>query len=207
MIYAVLSVISGICWSMVYILMILKGHKDKTYCMPFFALAFNIAWEVIFGVMLGGEINIQRIINIIWSLLDVVLLFQFFKYGKQEFLDKVKKFFVLWSVVALGIAFAVIFAFKHEFNGYMGAQYAAFLQNLLMSVLFIKMFFDRKSLHGQSIWIAIFKTIGTLMPTLMVIIAKSSNLLIVLGVSIFVYDLVYITLLYKTQCNKEWLQK
>ena len=48
MIINILIVISGICWSAVYIDSIRIGFKQKTYCMPLFALGLNIAWEGIY---------------------------------------------------------------------------------------------------------------------------------------------------------------
>lgn len=44
-----LIVTSGICWSIVYIECIRIGFKEKTYCMPLFALGLNIAWEGIYA--------------------------------------------------------------------------------------------------------------------------------------------------------------
>ena len=43
MIILILVSISGICWSIVYIECIRTGFKQKTYCMPLFALALNFA--------------------------------------------------------------------------------------------------------------------------------------------------------------------
>jgi hypothetical protein len=42
-----LILLSGLCWSIVYIQVIRKGFKDKTYGMPLFALSLNVAWESI----------------------------------------------------------------------------------------------------------------------------------------------------------------
>ena len=45
-----LVLLSGVCWSIVYIELIRNGFKDKTYAMPLFALGLNFAWEVIYSV-------------------------------------------------------------------------------------------------------------------------------------------------------------
>ena len=46
----ILIITSGICWSSVYIDSIRTGFKQKTYCMPLFALGLNIAWEGIYAM-------------------------------------------------------------------------------------------------------------------------------------------------------------
>ncbi|MEA4812087.1 MAG: hypothetical protein VB108_05925 [Anaerolineaceae bacterium] len=205
--YMILSALSGICWSFVYVAIILKNYQDKTCGMPLFALTFNVAWELIFGVFTPGSISIQKGVNIIWSLLDLVIVFQYFKYAKKEFPKQYSKHFTLWSITAFISAFAIIIAFSREFSGFKGAQYAAYLQNLAMSILFIDMLLRRNSVHGQSMLIAVFKMVGTLCPTLMVIFSKGSHLLITLGAVIFVFDLIYLLLLndflHTKKLNKE----
>jgi hypothetical protein len=49
----VLTVISGVCWTVVYIEGIRIGFRDKSYAIPFYALALNLAWEslhTVFGL-------------------------------------------------------------------------------------------------------------------------------------------------------------
>src|SRR5512138_562428 len=92
----VLILISGISWSIVYIDLIQRGFKDKTYGMPLFALAFNIAWEFVFGFLVVQGINLQRVVNIIWFLLDAVIVYTYFHYGRRDFPKTVEKFFIPW---------------------------------------------------------------------------------------------------------------
>jgi hypothetical protein len=44
--------------------------------------------------------------------------------------------------------------------------YSAFAQNLMMSTLFITMLVRRNNVQGQAMYIAIFKWLGTLAPTI-----------------------------------------
>ena len=55
--------------------------------------------------------------------------------------------------------FSILFV-TYEFLDWQGA-YAPFGQNLMMSVLFLWMFFSRDDLRGQSVYIALFKMVGT----------------------------------------------
>jgi hypothetical protein len=55
-----LMLLSGIAWSIVYVDAIRIGIKDRSYAMPFWALALNIAWEFstcVIGVSCGWAIT------------------------------------------------------------------------------------------------------------------------------------------------------
>jgi hypothetical protein len=95
------------------------------------------------------------------------------------------------SAFALQIMFYVYFDTRTE-----SAQYSAFLQNVLMSVLFVVMLFRRNSTVGQSMTIAVAKWIGTLAPAIQQGILQGPNLfIIVCGILCSVFDLIYIYLL------------
>src|ERR1051325_1203152 len=44
----VLTIVSGLCWTIVYIDGIRVGLRDKSYAIPFYALSLNIAWELLY---------------------------------------------------------------------------------------------------------------------------------------------------------------
>ena len=201
----ILTVISGICWTVVYIEGIRVGFRDRSYAIPFYALALNIAWELlhtIFGFRTG--VSVQTIINAVWFMFDVGILFTYFKYGQRYFPRNLRsREFVSWSVLGLATALGVEYAFVREFGVAVGAGYSAFLQNLLMSVLFINMFVRRGSSEGQSLYIAVSKWIGTLAPTILFGIVgdggfpNGSFLILLLGISCSVFDLIYVWMLFK----------
>jgi len=193
----VLTLISGISWTLVYIGLIQRGFKDKTYGMPLFALAFNIAWEFMFAFLVVQGLNLQRVVNIIWFLVDAVIVYTYFQYGRRDFPKDKERFFIPWSLAAFGVAFLVIYFAHYEFEDFWGARYSAFVQNLMMSVLFIGMLVRRDNVQGQSIYIAIFKWLGTLAPTIQVYVQTGSNLILILGIGCFAYDVIYIGMLYQ----------
>jgi hypothetical protein len=192
-----LTLVSGISWTVVYLDIINRGFRDRTYGMPLFALAFNIAWEFIFGFLVGDGIGIQRIVNVTWFVLDAIIVVTYFRYGRREYPATVQRWFIPWSVTAFVVAFVILFATNLEFPDFWGARYSAFAQNLLMSILFIAMLVGRNGVRGQSMFIAIFKWLGTLAPTIQVFGQTGSRLILVLGVAIFVYDVIYIAMLYR----------
>ena len=202
-----LVLLSGICWTIVYIDSIRVGFKFKTYAMPFWALALNIGWEVlhtIFGYIDLG-INPQTVINLVWAVFDAVILYTYFKFGIKFFPKELsKKWFYIGSVSGLISAFIIQYLFIYEFGLIHGATYAAFLQNLMMSVLYIGMLVKRGSSEGQTLTIAINKCIGTIAPSILfgIVGLKSlggpKHMYLVIGIMIAIVDIVYIIMLMET---------
>jgi len=235
-----LTVISGVCWTIVYIQGIRIGFRDKSYAIPFYALALNFAWELVYtfyGFRING-LNVQNVFSAVWLTFDVGILYTYFKFGRKYFpslpLDpfayapgaedivaqtsvcdssgahrlksvpqKSKSAFIAWSVLALITALLIQYAIRREFGVAKGAGYSAFLQNLLMSILFITMLVRRGGREGQSLMIAINKWIGTLAPTILYGVVgeggfpHGSFLILITGGLCSVFDLIYIRLLAK----------
>lgn len=60
----VLTLVSGICWTVVYIDGIRLGIRDRSYAIPFYALALNIFWELLqtfYG--LQSALSVQTVIT------------------------------------------------------------------------------------------------------------------------------------------------
>lgn len=194
-----LTALSGIAWTLVYIEAIRLGFKHKTYAMPIAALGLNIAWEWTYSVHdLMNAPGAQAYVNLVWALADVVILYTFFKYGRREFPTLVSRpLFIAWGIVIVASSFVIQWLFIAEFGleGMRAAQYSAFLQNLLMSGLFIAFFFARRGARGQSLVIAIAKWIGTLAPTILFGFINGSPFIIGIGLLCSVFDLAYIGLL------------
>ena len=191
-----LTLVSGLCWTLVYILIIVRSWRDKTYGMPYWALAFNFSWEFIFSFLLNThspDLQLQLIINRVWLAFDVFIFVAYFMYGKKEWPSAVpRSLFIPYSVLVLVVGFFFVYLISVELDHSKG-KYAAFIQNLMMSWLFIAMLNRRRNTSGQSIGIASFKLIGTLAPTL--IYGLRSNFILFLGLSCFIADLIYLLLL------------
>ncbi len=187
---------SGIFWMLTYVLIIRRGFLDKTYGMPFVALCANLSWEFIFA-FIHPHSGVQRPVNITWFLLDVIILFQFLKHGRREFPDLSLGMFYLMFGVTLATSFCAVLFITYEFADWSGA-YAAFSQNLLMSILFVNMIYQRRSLYGQSVLIALTKMVGTAFASLAFFLYvetfQGSILLYFLYIAIFIYDLLYFLL-------------
>ncbi len=203
-----LVIFSGICWTLVYLDSIRLGFKYLTYAMPFWALALNFAWELLQTVLEYQQAGfvLQVGITAVWFLLDCVILYTYFRFGKKYFPRNLPAhWFIIWSLLGLFTAFFLQYFFIIEFGLYVGRAYAAFLQNLLMSLLFIGMLVNRGSREGQSLAIAINKWLGTLAPTILfgVVGAQgmkgTNSLLLVTGIFCSLFDLIYIGMLLRTK--------
>jgi hypothetical protein len=194
----ILTVISGLCWTTVYLLIIYRSLKDKTYGMPFWALAFNINWEFIFSIVFvshKADDLTQLVVNRIWLGFDIFIVVTYFLYGIKDWPASVnKKWFLPYSVLVLLTSYFFVYLFSVEFNNKNG-MYIAFLQNMMMSWLFILMLLRRNNLAGQSVWIGIFKMLGTLAPTL--IYGWDHPLVMFLGINCFIADSIYVAMLLK----------
>ncbi|MBO5260051.1 MAG: hypothetical protein J6B26_06695 [Agathobacter sp.] len=200
MIINILIVISGICWSAVYIDSIRIGFKQKTYCMPLFALGLNIAWEGIYSytdLFIRHSYGAQAFANAAWFLLDIFILTTWFKFAKDEMQGDVeKKYFVPWTILVLIACFVLQILFMVEFGDVEGEKYSAFLQNIAMSITYLYMLNSRRSSKGQSMTIAICKCIGTLTPTIFGTI-EGNTFILVTGIICFIFDIIYIFFLHK----------
>jgi len=191
---------SGLFWTATYLLIIRQSILDHTYGMPLVALCANISWEFIFSFLLPSP-GIQHVVNLVWFVLDAGILACFLRYGPGEFADLPKwSFFTLFGLI-LATSFGAVLLITLEFHD--SGTYSAFGQNLMMSVLFILMLYRRRSLRGQAMSIAICKLLGTALASLAFFlytaISHRSVLLPFLYVSILVYDLIYVVMVYKQQ--------
>ena len=192
-----LTIVSGLAWTIVYIEAIRLGFKYKTYAMPVVALGLNIAWETIYGFHgLTGTISAQSIINLVWAAADVAIVYTFFRFGRAELPNFVTRpLFVGWGIVVFGTSYALQALFIGEFGWTDGARYSAFLQNLLMSGLFIAMLVARRGTRGQSLVIAIAKWLGTLAPTILIGVLGNLPFILWIGLLCSLFDLIYIGML------------
>lgn len=212
--YRIMAILSGIFWTATYIMIIRRGFKDKSYGMPIAALALNISWECIYSFITPAPAP-QRYINIIWFLFDIIIIYQVFKYWKEDYKDifSEKGFYAFYLLLLATAFFGVLFIQYDAITVMkpkpyplgMGRAYSAFGMNLVMSILFMLFILRRNSLSGQSIYIAIAKWVGTIFADIPFILypalpgtpGKNELLFPYFYVAIFIFDVIYIVLVYK----------
>jgi len=204
-IHNILFLTSGIFWTIVYIDAIRTGFRDHLCAFPFWALSLNIAWELLQSVLeyRDAGLVLQVPVSATWFLLDLSILVSWFRFGRNDFPSHLPgTWFYSWSFLVLSVAFFIQYSFVTEFGLYPGRAYAAFLQNLLMSVLFIGMLAKRNSSKGQSMTIAVCKWLGTLCPTILFGVlggtketAAPNSFILVTGLLCSFFDILYIAML------------
>ncbi|WP_323036447.1 hypothetical protein [Pararhodobacter sp.] len=210
-------------WALTYIGIIYRGFKDQTYGMPIVALTLNLSWEIVFalfippygsadaGLIPYGGLKAQMIF-LIWATLDLVILYTFFKYGYKHFAKVYNITRAQWigfTVAMLIFSFFIMYTgglFFWEFEEYFrndqieGAKLIAFVQNALMSISFIAMFYMRGSTDGQSFTIAWAKWIGTSMTGGVIYILSRPDEWYFVGTfiaAVFVADVYYMVIVYR----------
>jgi hypothetical protein len=204
----VLDLFSGLAWTIVYFDCIRVGIRDRTYAMPVAALALNIAWESMYAVHgLAAGISMQAVINVVWVSADVAVVVTFFRFGRREFPSFITPMmFGLGAGGLLVVAYVLQGLFVVKFGWNDGGVYAAFLQNVLMSALFISMLLARRGDRGQTLLIATAKWLGTLAPTLEFAVLYGRWFILGLGLLCTVFDLAYLGLLQWVRTHPETLR-
>ena len=215
--------LSGICWTITYIGLVYRGFKEHTCGMPIAALALNFAWETTFSLIYPSTASAMVVvINVIWMICDLGIVITHFKYGykyAQEQYGVSKNVFYICSVIGFILAFAIMITGGSFFGRIEywfacspreGAKFIAFIQNAIMSVLFIQMFYTRKKyghgVEGQSFWIAVTKFVGTSLTVGVSICMEHSYdyaFILSLVAICFVFDLWYCILIGKELKKEE----
>ncbi len=149
--------ICGVSWTIVYVLAIIRGYADKTYAIPMPAIIANLAWELFHSTTLHID-TLVGLTVIIWLLLDALIFIQAVWYGRREFHAMSRITFGL--LISGGIVVCAMGIYWSRIKGY-GYILSAFPQNLVMSALFIRMLYVRNDVRGQSMYLALFKALGT----------------------------------------------
>ncbi|WP_455550258.1 transmembrane-type terpene cyclase [Algoriphagus ratkowskyi] len=193
--------ICGIGWIIAYLEALRVGFRDNSYGIPFLTLALNFTWEAYYtyqGYLVFGS-HVSTYVNCIWVLIDIGILYTYFRYGHQE-VKASKPLFYAQAGVFLLACFILQHLVFQKVGIVNGALYGGYFINFLMSFLFVRMYFRRSDLRGQSLLIAIPKCIGTFSTTILFGIIGSKTAggvhepILYIGLIIFVTDLVYITL-------------
>lgn len=188
----------GLFWILTYILIIIRGFQDQSYGMPMVAICANISWEFMFAFIYPQN-ELQQKMTMIWFALDLIIVMQYLYYGRKEFKKYLSSMLFYASFfITLGISFLILRVVTQEFNDFDG-RYTAFSQNLMMSGLFISLLFWRGNLKGQSIYIAIFKMVGTFFASIAFLFYFRTSFITILAVATFFYDWMYIFLVCKVK--------
>ena len=196
-------IFANLMWAIAYVLIIYHGFKYKTYGVPMVAICLNISWEFIYSFIIMDPNPIRLLLYRIWFVLDCIIIFQLFIYGKKaQLLPYLKEHYHVFLVTTLISAYFGMTYFIAYYDDHTGAE-SALIINLLMSVLFVFLFLQRNTMRGLSYGAAWTKMIGTALTSVVVYYLyppekpdqHDFRFLTFLSVLIFLWDILYIFLL------------
>lgn len=148
-------------WTISYALIIRRSHLDGTWGMPFPALCLNLAYEVVFGFVhpLASPANY---VNIVWFLVDLVILGQFLRHGRAALPAQLPKQLFLPAVaVCVAIAIGVSLTVTSDLGLARGNSYLGWGADLLTCATFVALLQKREGVGGQSLGIAVTRMLGS----------------------------------------------
>jgi hypothetical protein len=149
-------VVTGFFWTATYIEIIRQGFRDSSHGMPIFAMGLNISWEFYFSVL-------QKNYSLLPAfLLDMVIAWQCLSYARRDLEGRrVAALAPMIVVLILAVSYLGVIRFIEVFDDSRG-WYSGFCINAVMSLLFIAFLWIRPDANGQSLRIASFKCLGSL---------------------------------------------
>jgi hypothetical protein len=205
--FNIVGAVGCVLWIVAYGFAIHRGFKDKTYGFPMVAICLNFTWEFLAAWIFPNVNPLWLWFNRIWFLVDIVIVYQLVMHGpKEQKVAEIKKWFYPILTGTLVLACAGQYAFVEQYQDFL-AIVTAFMINLIMSVLFIFMYFDRRDKGGRGLskpagWCKMLGTVGTAIECHYVVGLTSPqfsslSFLTFLCLTIFVMDGLYMYFLYK----------
>lgn len=162
-----LIAIGGAVWLVAYLAAIRTAARDRAAALPVVAVCLNLTWEVVHSIVYPPPRQIDLITNLAWLSLDLVILLQIFRFGaSRQTIPELRRYFPVAVAATLVFAFAGHVTFHRHvtansiFPDESGAI-PAFIINLVMSVLFVAMYFGRRDGAGLSKTVAWTKFVGS----------------------------------------------
>lgn len=155
-------------WSLAYLLIIAKCFAERTYGVPLPAICLNLTWEFYFAVVAppayaGGPwgAGLGGWLVKVWFLLDLIIFGQLLAWGRNQQHDPVLRryFYVVIAGLLILAYFGQTTFMVYNFDPD-GTQ-IGWIINLIMSIFFIGLFFQRPRSEGLSFTAAWAKLLGS----------------------------------------------
>jgi len=193
-----LTLVGDALWVAAYAVAIWVGWRDHTYAVPLPAICLNVTWELLFAFWRPPRGGAKRVLYALWFLLDLVILAQAFGYGPPG--ADARGVLWLWRALTAGGLCAGFVLHLWLFARFQRPYHVAFGLNLLMSALFVRLYFVRPDGVGLSLAVAWLKFGGTALISAANVVRfrgglRRERLLTAFMIGILVLDLVYFVLL------------
>ncbi len=163
-----LLALGGVLWLVAYVTAIRTSHREQVTTLPLLAVCLNLTWEIVHSVVYAPPRTIDLYTNLAWLTLDVVILTQVFRFGRRrQTIPQIREYFPAVVVGTLLLCFLGHLTYHTHvtansiFPDESGAI-PAYIINLVMSVLFVGLYYARPDGAGLSKTIGWAKFLGTL---------------------------------------------
>ncbi len=165
MIRNLLELSGMLLWLITYILIIKRAARDRTYGLPLLAICLNFTWELYLAFVCpysqacreaSSDCLCPRSAGLVlwieraWFLIDIVILYQLLRHGKEaQVIPEVKRHFHLIVILCLVLALighATFISYHHDLDGFEDAWFV----NITMSGLFVVLALQRRDSRGLS---------------------------------------------------------
>lgn len=183
-------------WVVCYVVIIRDFRRYAFVGMPAFAGAANIGWEFVWSFVYATDMGlIAQYAYYAWFAIDVYIFWNIVQYGNKQgwapSIERVYKPMIVVSAVVFGLLFWQFKASGHQDYG-IGAA-TAYIDNFAMSAMFLFMLSRLRDVRGLAMSVAWMKMIGTGTNTVFMFLHFPDDRFIhLLGVSLFVCDVIYI---------------
>lgn len=183
-------------WVVVYIVIIRDLRRYEFVGMPALAGAGNIGWEFVWSFIYRTDMGlVADYAYKAWFLIDVYIFWKILQYGhKQGWAPSIRKVFKPMTVGAAVLFGLLIYLYRASgHQDYAIGAITAYLDNFLMSVLFLFMLSRLDDVRALAPSVAWMKMIGTGTNTVFMFLRyPADSFLHALGVGLFVCDVIYI---------------
>jgi hypothetical protein len=197
----ILTIVGGLFWIVMYVLIIRGIVREKYVEMPLFAACGNFAWEFIWSWIYADRVTLGQLFvwsYRIWFILDIFIFISLLRYGaKQIAIPELK---ARWHMVAPALVLlwgAFIWTFVADDKDSLWGAPTAYMLNIFISGLFILLFLRQRAERDFSRVLAWCKFIGTTAYSVAYLSFQPNEPnLRALCVIIFVLDVTYLSLLH-----------
>jgi hypothetical protein len=203
--YFLIGVLGCALWTIAYVVLIRRAILDKVNTLPMLAICLNFTWELMAVFVLPNPSRAWTVLEWSWVVIDVGLVALLWVHGPNALAPHLRRYFRPFLPIVLLACFAGQLTFVFTFGDLLGFI-VAFVINLVMSALFIAMYFQRGArglgLSYPAAWLKMLGTACTciqcaaLLPAIRPDI-PSWSFLYFLYITIFVLDAIYVALLHK----------
>ncbi len=156
------GVLGCFLWIVTYVLVAIDCQRRKTYGIPLVAICMNFTWEAMAAFVWPNPILTFHLAEYAWFAVDVVIVYYLLRFGRaQQVIPEIRDNFYLVVAATMVLAGVGQYCFTRTFDDPLG-YILAFMINMVMSALFIFMYFARRDASDTTYRVAWLKMIGTL---------------------------------------------